>query len=178
MEYISTGDLPEAVRKGAFPRKKVVSALVELGETLAYAHARGIVHRDVKPANVLVTRGGALKLTDFDLVRALDTTGGTRTTAMGTVFYAAPEQTQDAKSAEPSVDVFALGRIGQFILHGRDLAWEVMMEAERFMNGLEWPPGLRPIVERACAFRPADRYASAAEMVEALKALERAAAPG
>ena len=83
----------------------------KLAGVLGLCHHKGLIHRDIKPANVLLTKEGVPKLTDFDLVRAADTTGGTRTGALGTVVYAAPEALQDASRVGPTVDVYSLGMI-------------------------------------------------------------------
>jgi serine/threonine protein kinase len=179
MEYVNGGDLAEAVRHGRFSPKYVISALLSIGEALAHAHGQGVVHRDVKPANVLLDpEHETLKLTDFDLGRAVDTTGGTRTGGMGTWLYAAPELMKDAKRADARVDVYALGMIAQFILLGRDLPLDVLTAAERFQSSLTWPVGLRAIVEKACSHEPRDRFASALDMCDALQTLTRAGGTG
>ena len=72
--------------------------VLEVGKALAHAHGQGVIHRDVKPANILLDLDDRPKLTDFDLVRAADTTGGTRTAMMGTFLYAAPEAMADGKA--------------------------------------------------------------------------------
>src|SRR5262249_47267532 len=91
MELVPGGDLHLAVLKGTVPPDRAIPIVLAVGEALAEAHAKDIVHRDVKPANVLLDASGAPRLTDFDLAAAGDTTGGTRTGAMGTFLYAAPE---------------------------------------------------------------------------------------
>src|SRR5262249_16678639 len=91
MEFIPGGNLREAVLECRVKRKDTLPLILRIGEALAMAHARGMIHRDVKPSNILIDEDCDTKLTDFDLVNAYDTTGGTRTGALGTVVYAAPE---------------------------------------------------------------------------------------
>ncbi len=76
MEYVPGGDLRQAVLEKRLAPERVVPLLCEVAAALGFAHQRGIVHRDVKPANILLDAEGRPKLTDFDLVRAFDTTGG------------------------------------------------------------------------------------------------------
>lgn len=173
MEYIRGGDLAQAVKRGTFSKTEAVQGLIDIGEALAFAHAKGVIHRDVKPGNVLLGANRELKLTDFDLVHAVDTTGGTRTGAMGTAIYAAPELTIDAKRADSRADIFSLGILGLFILYGRDLPMQAWFAQASILDQLELPPGLRPIIERACNHDLALRFGSIEEMLDALRGLER-----
>ena len=91
MEYVPGGDLRQAVKAGRVAPTDVVPLVVAVGDALQHVHDGGLVHRDVKPENIRLDTGGHPKLTGFDLVRAVDSTGGTRTGALGTVTYAAPE---------------------------------------------------------------------------------------
>jgi len=137
MEHLSGGDLRRAVLDGHFDREGVLRIVREVGEALAFAHARNVVHRDVKPGNVLLDAEGHAKLTDFDLVRAVDTTGGTRTGMMGTVVYAAPELLYKAQKADARADVYGLGMTAIFALTGEDLPLDVLRDAASFVVGLE-----------------------------------------
>lgn len=108
MEYVPGGNLRDAVLGGRLTedRRNIV---LSIGEVLAAAHSHGVVHRDIKPSNILLDGSGAPKLTDFDLVSAGDTPGGTRTGALGTVVYAAPECLDKPQEATARADVFGLG---------------------------------------------------------------------
>lgn len=177
MEYIRGGDLAQAVKRGTFSKTEAVQGLIDIGEALAFAHAKGVIHRDVKPGNVLLGANRELKLTDFDLVHAVDTTGGTRTGAMGTAIYAAPELTIDAKRADSRADIFSLGILGLFILYGRDLPMQAWFAQAPILDQLELPPGLRPIIERACNHDLALRFGSVEEMLDALRGIKRQPVP-
>ena len=125
MEYLPGGDLRKAVKTAALDRDAALKAVLAVGEALAHAHGKGLIHRDVKPENILLTVDGLAKLTDFDLVRAADTTGGTRTQAMGSFAFAAPEMMMDAKTADVRADVYGLAMTAAFVLHGGDLPAEI-----------------------------------------------------
>ncbi len=108
LEYLPGGDFGRAVRQNTVGGVEALRVLLVAGDALAYAHARGFVHRDVKPDNILLDRVGGPRLTDFDLVRGVETTGGTLTGAgLGTFLYTAPEARLDAATAGPAADVFA-----------------------------------------------------------------------
>ena len=120
MEWVEGCDLAEALARGQLERRAIVRACAEVSEALAHVHERGLIHRDVKPSNVLLDRrSGAARLTDFGL--ALEREGGerlTRTDAfVGTPAYMAPEQAEGEASA--AVDVYALGVLLFEALSGR-----------------------------------------------------------
>ncbi len=100
MEYIGGGTFRQAVLDDILSLEERLRVILEVGEALVLAHGRSVIHRDVKPANILLDEDGRPKLTDFDLVRAADTTGGTRTQGMlGTFLYTAPESLSNPKEA-------------------------------------------------------------------------------
>jgi serine phosphatase RsbU (regulator of sigma subunit) len=169
MEYLEEGDLREAVLGGKLPLEKVLPLILEAGEALAFAHRKGVIHRDVKPANILLDEGHP-KLTDFDLVRALDTTGGTQTQGhLGTFLYTAPEILSDARSAGPATDVFALAMTAIFSFYGRDLPAHVFRRPEEFVRELSCPDALRDVLLRGIAWEPEGRPATVALFCQELR---------
>ena len=130
MEYVAGGNLREAVLEKALTREQFLSVILRIGEALALAHTRGLIHRDVKPANILLPVPERPLLTDFDLVGAADTTGGTRTGAMGTIIYAAPECLDRPQEADPRADIYSLGMTTIFGLHGADLPLHMLRNPE------------------------------------------------
>ncbi len=109
MEHVPGGDLRGRISRTGPLSVAEVSGLSGVAAGLAHAHERGVVHRDVKPHNILLNQNGRPKLADFGIARALDATQATRTgTYMGTARYSSPEQLQ-GKEITPKSDVYSLG---------------------------------------------------------------------
>jgi serine/threonine protein kinase len=142
MELIPSGNLHEAVldgRKSAADAVPIMQRILAILEQ-AHSHPSRCVHRDIKPNNVLLTLDGELKLTDFDLVTANNTTGGTRTGMLGTVVFAAPEQLFRPQDADHRADIFGVGMTGVFVIFGDDLPLLAWKRPEEFIDGrLEIP---------------------------------------
>lgn len=170
MDFIAGGNLQDAVLAGRVTGEQAVPLILSIGDALAQAHARGHVHRDVKPVNILLTESGAPRLTDFDLVTAQDTTGGTRTGALGTFIYAAPEMMDRPQDADARVDAYGLGMTLAFALHGDKLPRKALTARERFIDALACLPELRAVLRRATAEDPDERHPDAAAFCEALRA--------
>jgi len=129
-------------------------------QALAYAHRRGVVHRDVKPENILVDAAGAVKVTDFGIARLVTGDADPGITAVGRVAgtprYLAPEALAGA-APDPRMDVYAVGIVLREMVTGPAPGTDAM------------PPALDRIVSRATAARPEDRYPDADEMARALE---------
>ncbi|MGB3634845.1 MAG: protein kinase, partial [Rubrobacteraceae bacterium] len=110
MEHVPGGDLKELVKeKGPLPEKELSRLGADVASGLAHAHDQGIVHRDIKPQNVLLDEYGRPKVTDFGIARALDSTQATQTGVyLGTALYSSPEQLQ-GETVTAKSDVFSLG---------------------------------------------------------------------
>lgn len=169
MELLPGGDLHRAVRQGRVPRSKVVPLILEVGEALALAHEAGFVHRDVSPHNILIGPGGEAKLSDFDLVTAEGTTGGTRTGAMGKFIYTAPEVMSRPQDADARADVYSLGMTAIFCWHGADLPTKVLRKPEQLVAKLDCG-SLAPVLQKAIEWDADDRYPNARAFCHALRA--------
>jgi hypothetical protein len=110
MEYVPGGDLKALIdERGRLSGPELTGLADEVCAGLAHAHGRGVIHRDIKPHNILLDEGGHAKVTDFGIARALDTTQQTRTGSfLGTALYSSPEQLQGQK-VTPKSDVYSLG---------------------------------------------------------------------
>jgi hypothetical protein len=182
-EHVEGENLKELVlRTGRLPVRRALELALAVADALAFAHGQGLVHRDVKPQNVLLSREGDVKVTDFGIARSLDVEHGvTQTgTVLGTGEYLAPEQAS-GKPVSPATDVYSLGVVLWELLAG-----EVPFAGENFVavalrHVNEPPPSLlerRPdvsprlaaAVERALAKDPGHRFPSMAALAGELRA--------
>lgn len=169
MEFVSGGDLHQAVTQRRLAAGEVLPLILRVGEALSHAHAKGLVHRDVKPANILLDPSGNPRLADFDLVAAADTTGGTRTGALGTFLYSAPEAMDRPQDADARADVYSLGMTALFCLHGAPLPTVVMRDMQEFMQGLLCDNTVKGVLEQAVAWTRDKRFANMEEFCTALR---------
>jgi serine/threonine protein kinase len=169
MELVPGGNLREAVLAQRVKPPDVLPLILQVGEALAVANEMGTVHRDIKPANILLDERGNAKLTDFDLVGALDTTGGTRTGALGTVVYAAPECLDKPQEATARADVYGLGMTAIFGLVGREISLSTFRDPEPTIAGLDCSAEVKDVLRRAVAWEPEQRFADAHWLVAAFR---------
>jgi serine/threonine protein kinase len=181
MEYLSGGSLEERLRDGPPPHEQALDWLEQAGSALDAAHAEGVVHRDVKPANLLLDRRGRVRVADFGIASAAGFDSLTQTgTVLGTASYLSPEQAQ-GKRATAASDRYALGVVAFELLTGRrpfageSLAAEAVAHvAGEVPSVTEFDPslprGLDAVFARALAKDPDARFDSAAELVAALRA--------
>jgi eukaryotic-like serine/threonine-protein kinase len=175
-------------RDGQLPVDEAVRLAGEIADALEHAHRRGVVHRDVKPENVLLQgeRGSTHALVaDFGIALAIEQAGGERLTrtglTLGTPQYMAPEQARGEKGVDARADVYALGAVLYEMLAGeppfaaptaQQVVARVMHDAPPSLTarGHRVPPHLDAAVRRALAKRPDDRFPSAATFAAALAA--------
>lgn len=180
MEYVDGGSVHDRLAQGPIPREQALTWLEQVGQALDRAHASGIVHRDVKPANVLLDSEGSVRVSDFGIASAagLDTMT-LPGTILGTAGYLSPEQAR-GEPATPASDRYALGVIAFELLTGtRPFAGDTpATQAFAHVNAPvpsaagvapELPRGVDRVLARALAKNPADRPASCAELVAELR---------
>ena len=176
MELVEGESLADLLaRERRLDPARTVGIVRQAADGLAAAHAAGVVHRDVKPANLLVTPQGVVKITDFGIARSASSVAVTATgQVMGTVHYFSPEQAAGGQ-ATPASDVYALGAVAYECLAGRrpfeaesPVQIAVMHIRENpapLAPGI--PPGVRALVERAMAKDPAARFPHGAALRDA-----------
>jgi serine/threonine protein kinase len=176
MEFVEGATLGEAIRARPMPVQRVAEVGAAVAAGLAHVHARGLVHRDVKPANVLLGADGSVKLTDFGIARLIDAARVTSTGLMvGTASYLAPEQVA-GEPVGPPADVYALGLVLLEALTGvREYdgpAVEAAMARLHRAPALPatLPAGWSPLLEAMTARDAADRP-GAADVARALRGL-------
>ncbi|WP_437769324.1 SUMF1/EgtB/PvdO family nonheme iron enzyme [Sorangium sp. So ce281] len=168
MELVRGEDVRSAVVGKRLAAEQVIPMLLSAGEAISFAHRRGLVHRDVKPANILLDADGLPRITDFDLVWARDTTGGTRSGALGTFLYAAPELMHRPQDADARADVYGLGMTAVFCLHGAELPPIMMRYPGRVIDQLPCSGAVRKVLERSIEFEASERYPDVAAFCKAL----------
>ncbi len=182
MPLVSGGSLKERIR-GPVPPAEAVPWLAAIAAALDHAHSKGILHRDVKPGNVLLDTSGRPLLADFGLARSADSVSGLTATGtvMGTPSYMAPEQAM-GKALDARADQYALACIAFEMLTGRvpfkaDTPLAVLHQhvsvppepVTSFIGGL--PPGVDDVLSRGLSKNAAQRYGSCTELVTALAAV-------
>jgi serine/threonine-protein kinase len=180
MEYVSGTDLRDVlVARGSLQQRQAVEIVASVCDALHVAHINGLVHRDVKPENILLNRGGEVKVADFGIAIVADA-DRTHPGGMipGTLRYLSPEQARGS-SATPASDLWAAGAVLSELLTGlpplqgagAELLTRRAQEPPRAPSS--WDPSipeeLDEIVLKACALEPAQRFGNASEMAGALR---------
>ncbi len=181
-EYVEGENLKQLLeRTGPMPVRDALLMALQMARALSFAHGRGLIHRDVKPQNVLLNADGAAKMTDFGIARSVDVQGVTITgTVLGTSEYIAPEQAR-GQQVDAQTDVYSLGVVLYELLTGG-----VPYDGDNFVTVAlrhvnepvpsvlehrpDAPPRLALAIERAMAKSPDERYESMDGLVEELGA--------
>jgi eukaryotic-like serine/threonine-protein kinase len=181
MEYLPGGTLKDRILgRGALPARTAAAVALQITEALRAAHERGVVHRDIKPHNILITDSGDVKVTDFGIARAASSSTMTRTgSILGTAHYISPEQAM-GEPVGPASDLYSLGIVLYEMLTG-ELPYDAdtpLGIAMKHVNGNLRPPkeldpsipeSINAITCRLLAKDPGDRYANDAELIRDLE---------
>ena len=174
-------------RHTQLPLEDALQITTDVASALDYAHKRGYIHRDIKPENIVLTEQGAIVL-DFGIARAIEVAGESAITsgalALGTPLYMSPEQASGQQQLDGRSDIYALGCVLYEMLAGEPPFTGATPQAVVARHLVDPPPKLSVVrrsvtpaleeaIEKALAKVPADRYASAAEMVQALRKAQR-----
>ena len=186
MEFVDGADLASVVKKsGPLPVGQTVECLVQAARGLEYAHQQGVVHRDIKPHNLLLDKKGAVKVLDLGLARmeagfgaSMELTGTGQ--ILGTIDYMSPEQALDTKHADVRSDIYSLGCTMFYLLTGKPtfdgdtMMKKLLAHREAAIPSLRAalpavPLALEAIFVRMVAKKPEERFQSMAEVITALE---------
>ena len=189
MEHVDGETLQDAIARGPLGAERAMAVVRDIAAGLDHAHAHGVVHRDVKPANILLRRDGIAKLADLGIARAAERTAITRSdVVLGTASYMAPEQLAGGE-AGPRTDVYALTAVAFEALSGRkarsgktpvEVAHEVVSDSPPDLERAwaDAPPAAAAALARGMAREPGDRPASAGALAGELERALRARPSG
>lgn len=162
-------------KKGILNWKETLHFAIQISKALEHAHSRGIVHRDIKPHNVMVLKNGSVKVADFGIARVMSQSDTLTKEALGSVHYISPEQAKGGRVDDRS-DIYSLGVVMYEMMAGRppyDGETPVAVAIQHINGGAKMPSTLNPnipggleqIIMKAMAHDPAARYASATAML-------------
>jgi len=185
MRYMSGGSLAEKINKGPIPLRECMEMYLRLAPALDTAHARGVIHRDVKPDNLLFDKYDNVFLSDFGLARLRETIGFTNISdgsIMGTPAYMSPEQIQGDKEIDGRSDIYSMGVVlyhmlsGSVPFSGTTAASVMMMHLINPVPQIHdqnktLPIGIQSVLDTAMAKNPKDRYQTAGEFAKAIQAV-------
>ena len=183
MAFYEGASLAQRIQSGSLRLHDAVGIARQMAQGLGEAHGHGIVHRDVKPSNVMLTSSGLVKIVDFGLARAMTEQTASQTGVTGTVRYMSPEQAMD-RAVDQRCDIWALGVVFAEMLTGSTpfhaesitvMLFSILNEPPKGLEGAH--PALQPVLYRALAKDPERRYESCAEFLADLSAAEKQIPP-
>jgi len=192
MEFVEGKTLHDDLSKGkVFDEKEALEVLIQLAHALAHAHAHGMVHRDVKPKNIMINVEGVVKLADMGLARMtsdIEAAKSEKGKAFGTPYYIAPEQIRGDVNIDGRADIYSLGATFYHMVTGR-VPFEASSPSEVMRKHLKEPltppdhinisltAGISEVIEVMMAKKRKDRYNSMEELLIDLKAIQEGRAP-
>jgi serine/threonine protein kinase/DNA-binding CsgD family transcriptional regulator len=168
MEWVPGGDLRRAVLEKKLTHAAVLSLIITVGEALAHLNSRGIVHRAIKPSNILLSDSSQPVLTDFGLLLSADEEEEPKSEPLGAYLYAAEECLAPPRDADARADVYGLGMTAIFGLYGSELPPYVIFDTDDILRDSACSPALAHVLWRATRRRRDERYQDVGALREAL----------
>jgi serine/threonine protein kinase len=185
MEYVDGATLKQClVSEGAFPTERALDFTEQIAKALHVAFQQQVIHRDVKPQNILITAGNLVKLTDFGMARAQSSSPLTeRGTFLGTAYYASPEQVRDSHLVDTRTDLYALTCVffemltGRVPYAGKNVLDVLGLQIHGALPSLlalrpDIPPAFEEFIHKGMAKNPAARFQTPQEYIQGLDALK------
>jgi serine/threonine-protein kinase len=181
MRYMSGGTLADRLNQGPLPISEVATLFERIGSAVDYAHSSGVIHRDIKPGNILFDSRGETSLSDFGIAKIAESTAAfTGTGIIGTPAYMSPEQAQGEKNLDGRCDVYSLGVVLFQALSGQlpfkadtpmGVAIAHISQPVPSLLGVrpDLPPAFEAVIRKALEKDPAKRYQTASELAQAIK---------
>ncbi len=187
MAWYDGETLKDRIRRGPVSETEAVAIALQLGDALAEAHRDGMIHRDVKPANVMITRSGVVKLVDFGIAQLISEGDTARSSAAGTLAYMSPEQTENIP-LDARTDIWSLGVLLYETLTAQrpfrgdsDEQFTSAIRNEKLRPLISLRTGIDPrlatVIERCLQKDRSDRFQTAVEFCDALRSRQPAASP-
>lgn len=174
-EYVAGGSLASRLTRDRPSSGQVLDWIVDVAEALEHAHLNGVIHRDIKPGNILIDRKGRAKLADFGISRTSPRSGPDSLASVGTLWYMSPEQLEDA-ATDHRGDIYSLAIVLHEALAGRPpySAWEPLGLRKEILDGSpkiadEIPAKIGPVLRRAMSRSPHQRQTSATQFAAEIK---------
>ena len=184
MEYINAKSLTSILKNNEkLSVEKVIDIIFKCCKALEYAHAKNVIHRDIKPGNILLADSGDVKIVDFGVAKIRDNIDTMSTGIYGSPSYMAPEQVEE-HSVRPSTDLYALGAVFYELLTGKrlfqadnvhTLLYKILNEPPNSLHDerVEHASKLQPILDQVLAKDPENRYPSASDFAKALQSIDQ-----
>ena len=183
MEFVDGESVQDLLKQeGKLPVEQALSIIEGVANGLRAAHRQGIIHRDIKPDNIMLTQGGEVKLADLGLAKKTDDDGSVTQTGagMGTPYYMAPEQAEDARSVDHRADIYSLGITLFHLVTGEppftgDSSYSIILaHAMKPMPsgadlGVPLPENVEALIQKMCAKKPDERYQDYGSLLEDLE---------
>jgi serine/threonine-protein kinase len=192
MEYVEGHTVYERlIKEGPYPETEALAIMIQIAQALDHAHQAGLIHRDVKPKNILITNDGVAKLADMGLARAISDREAAEAEAgktFGTPYYIAPEQVRGDVNIDARADLYSLGATLYHMVTGKAPfeGPEVTVIMRKHLREPIVPPdhvnprlsnGISEIIELCMAKDPLKRYITTGDLIEDLQAVARGQAP-